>query len=193
MNKNLLFLLTLIVTAQMSWALMPSGIMPSGKDKEPFLPYEAQSLSLRKTAPVKQTRKSVLTISKRRNMVMGFNKSLPEAILSQGKTTQAVTPEVTGKLLNFPNPTKFNSEGTTIGYHLSTDMDIRLDVYDSAGNRLFFKLFTSGQNGGLGTVYNEYFFSTADLNGLALSTGIYFYTLSNNGNVLAKSKMALTQ
>ncbi len=66
---------------------------------------------------------------------------------------------------NFPNP--FNP-GTSIVYELARPADVKLEIYDMLGRRVY-SAFETGKRGGVYTV---------DINLQGISSGIYFYTMT---------------
>lgn len=98
---------------------------------------------------------------------------------------------VASEVFNYPNPFRL-SEGTTIGYTLSKDMDIQIRIYNIFGQMVFMLEFDEGENGGMGSpYYNKVAFSRIHLNGGSLPASVYFYILVNNGDVIGKGKMAI--
>ncbi|MCF8260793.1 MAG: T9SS type A sorting domain-containing protein, partial [Melioribacteraceae bacterium] len=81
-------------------------------------------------------------------------------------------------LQNFPNP--FNPN-TTIKFYVDNDSDVKISVYDILGQRIsiVFENFVKR-----GTHYKEFF-------GANLSSGVYFYTLEANGQLMDVKKMML--
>lgn len=92
---------------------------------------------------------------------------------------------------NFPNPFRVKS-GTTIGYTLSKDMHIELRVYNIFGHLIYQEDFASGENGGNGTPeYNRIEFNDDIVNGRYVPSGVYFFILVHQGEVIGKGKMAI--
>lgn len=100
-----------------------------------------------------------------------------------------VPPEVTTQALFYPNPVK-QSEGAELGYGLSKDMDIEIQIYDMLANRIFRESYSAGSQGGR-KGYNRLTFDLSTFNGDFLSAGVYFYLLLHEGDVLSKGKMAI--
>lgn len=96
---------------------------------------------------------------------------------------------ITKPLLNYPNPAR-QQDGVEIRYGLSKDADIELQIYDMMANLIFKNQFNKGAEGAR-QGYNRLYLTSQSFNGYALSAGIYFYLLVNNGVVIAKSKMAI--
>lgn len=87
-------------------------------------------------------------------------------------------PEETHLDQNYPNP--FNP-GTAIGYRLSVQSDVRLDVYNIAGRRILTLIDQKKEAG-----YHEINF---DASGLA--SGIYIYRLRANGRIFSKRMLVI--
>ncbi len=106
----------------------------------------------------------------------------------QGPDEVFSTPKIEGKPLAYPNP--FRQEtGTTIGYMLSADMDIKLEIYDMIGTRIFRNHYPAGSPGGH-QGYNRLKLDLASFKGHELSSGVYSVLVIYNGKVLGKTKMA---
>lgn len=94
-------------------------------------------------------------------------------------------------VFNFPNPFKVKS-GTTIGYTLSKDMDIELRVYNIFGHLIYQESFQADTNGGLGAPdYNRIEFNDDIINGRYVPSGVYFFILVHQGDIIGKGKMAI--
>ncbi|MFC1546232.1 T9SS type A sorting domain-containing protein [bacterium] len=103
----------------------------------------------------------------------------------------AVEPKIIGTPLNYPNPFKL-AQGTHIGYELSKDMDIEIQIYDMLGHRICKKQIKSGEQGGKGAgYYNKVAVTQDTFEGYDLSQGIYFYVIIHDGTVLGKGKMSI--
>jgi len=76
-------------------------------------------------------------------------------------------------LPNAPNPF---SKSTTIRFGLPNAADVRIDVYDVAGRRVW-----SEQRSGMDEGWHQVIFDGRGLNGRALSSGVYFYRVSAGG------------
>lgn len=86
---------------------------------------------------------------------------------------------------NYPNP--FNPI-TTINYNISGSGNVNLNIFDITG-RLVRNLVSSVQNtGSYSSVWNA-----MDNNGSAVSSGIYFYSLSFDGKISETKKMLLVR
>jgi D-alanyl-D-alanine carboxypeptidase len=81
---------------------------------------------------------------------------------------------------NYPNP--FNPV-TTVKYSLPKASFVTLNVYDVLGNEVL-NLVSSNQNAG---VYTEY------IDGTALASGVYYYSLFVNGEKIDSKKMMLVK
>jgi len=111
-------------------------------------------------------------------------------IVAQGVALDASIPaEVIGKALFYPNPAR-QSDLAKLGYQLSKNMDIELQMYDMMANRIFKNTFSAGTNGGK-SGYNKLTLNMETFSGYALSAGVYFYLIMHDGKVLAKGKVAV--
>lgn len=152
------------------------------------------------------------SFTKRHASVLRTN-TLPEQTLSstaysnlnyfQGKITPMATdtplikphvtsePAIIGDVFNYPNPFRM-SEGTTIGYELSINLDIDIELYNIRGQRIWRKRIEAEEEGGKGYGhYNQVPFGSAQVDGFPLPSTIYFYVIKHNGKTLGKGKMAI--
>jgi len=101
-------------------------------------------------------------------------------------------PSVTGKPVNLPNPFRPKyGEGTAIRYGLSADSDIKLVIYDEKGKPAWQRNFSAGAEGGKIKQNNVFWNSKNDL-GYYMDNGIYGYTISSGGKVLARGRLTIT-
>jgi len=123
-------------------------------------------------------------------LTMGeFVLNAPESVQSSfvatfaiGTTVNIPTPEVVTEfelIQNYPNP--FNPT-TTIGFSLNDANDVRIDVYNSVGQRV--KTIVNGR-------YSQGYHQVK-FDGTNLSSGMYFYTLRTNAATETK-KMILVK
>jgi hypothetical protein len=96
---------------------------------------------------------------------------------------------IINKPLNYPNPFQL-SRGTTIGYKLTQDSDVRLEIYNSFGHRILRKDIMAGASGGSAFQYNRITLTKSDFK-YDLPAGVYFYVLTANGEKIGKGKMAI--
>ncbi len=101
----------------------------------------------------------------------------------------ALSLSITGLALVYPNPFHFSS-GTTLGYDLSDDAEIEVQLYDMAGNQIGRFIRSATLEGGRAGL-NHLPINRDTLNGYELSSGVYLYFILNNGKVLAKGRMAV--
>lgn len=101
-----------------------------------------------------------------------------------------VVPEVIGDALVYPNPFRLQAGVAKLGYRLSKDMDIQIQVYDMMANQILKRTFYAGA-GGAQKGYNKLRIDNEVFEGEALSSGVYFYLIIHEGKVLAKGKMAI--
>ncbi len=79
---------------------------------------------------------------------------------------------------NYPNP--FNPS-TNIGFSIAKTSNVELNIYDVLGNKIA-TLVNEQKNAG---------FYNVDFDGSNLSSGVYYYTLRNNGNLISKKMLLL--
>jgi hypothetical protein len=123
-----------------------------------------------------------------------LGESSSSSINSTEQPTTNSTTEVAldGRALNYPNPFSFARDGgTTLGYRLTAPGEIVLEVYDMFANKIFDKQFPKNQNGGWTLDYNRVELSSLDFGSSNVPAGIYYYTLSHEGRLLGKGKMAV--
>lgn len=96
---------------------------------------------------------------------------------------------INGPLLNYPNPFSISKSSTRIGYKLTQDADIKLEIYSVDGYKIYERDFVAGQNGG-NKNYNRIEINRSVL-GNDVSPGVYYYVLIYDGSLLAKSKMVV--
>ncbi len=101
----------------------------------------------------------------------------------------SIVAEVIGKALFYPNPARQQDE-PRLGYQLSKNMDIELQIYDMMANRIFKNTFPAGTNGGK-SGFNKLKLDLDSFSGHFLSAGVYFYLLIHEGKVLSKGKVAV--
>lgn len=104
------------------------------------------------------------------------------AVVSNEDEVVPVT--ATALLGNYPNP--FNPE-TTISYCLKEASPVRIEIYNSKGQRVRTLIDETKASGWYQTVWNG-----SDDNGNTVSSGIYMYRMSA-GNYLGSRKMILMQ
>ncbi|MFC1617478.1 hypothetical protein ACFL2K_04590 [Candidatus Margulisiibacteriota bacterium] len=102
-----------------------------------------------------------------------------------------IIPRLIGTALPYPNPMNLSQDGGQIGYLLSADMDIELQVYNAALYRVYKDNYPSGFQGGrLG--YNKIRINEARV-GYPLPTGVYFYVLIYNKEIVGKGRFAIVR
>jgi hypothetical protein len=94
-------------------------------------------------------------------------------------------------LRNYPNPFSFAKGHTTVGYSLTKDADIKLEIYSLMGYKLYSDSFASGTPGG-SSGYNRIRLDKMELSPAKLSPGVYLYILESDGELLAKNRMVVT-
>jgi hypothetical protein len=90
--------------------------------------------------------------------------------------------------LNYPNPFYLNS-GTNIVYFLNDDADIQLQVYSAAGHLVYMDDYQSGFTGG--SAGNNEVPISRSIVGDYWPSGVYYYLLLKDGNVVGKGKLAV--
>lgn len=101
-----------------------------------------------------------------------------------------VLPEVIGEALVYPNPFRIQTGVARLGYRLSKDMDIQIQVYDMMANMILKRTFYMGATGAQ-KGYNKLWIDNEVFEGERLSSGVYFYLIIHEGKVLARGKMAI--
>lgn len=100
-----------------------------------------------------------------------------------------ITLKVIGGLYNYPNPFSFSKGQTEIGYRLSKEADLTLEIYNLTGQKVY-TLDISRSDYGQAR-YNKIPFSKASLKGEWLAPGAYLFVLIHNGKVIAKNRMVI--
>jgi hypothetical protein len=91
-----------------------------------------------------------------------------------------------GALILYPNPMR--SDKIKISYTLSKDAPSRMEIYDSLGNLVYKKSFSSGEPGGKFGASNNLEWDGANLSGERVSAGIYFcYVIATDENGVTKN------
>jgi hypothetical protein len=96
---------------------------------------------------------------------------------------------ISDKPLNYPNPFQLKT-GTTIGYKLTQDSDIKIEIYNSFGHKILTKNISAGSDGGTASQYNRVPITYEDFD-YDLAAGAYFYTIIANNQLLGKGRMAI--
>ena len=117
--------------------------------------------------------------------------SQSEFAATQVSALQSDVPaEVIGETLVYPNPFRMSGEGGVIYYNLSKAMDIEIQIYDMMANMVVKKQFNATARYAEES-HNKLPINAQVFGNVSLPAGAYFYLLINNGNVLAKGKMAI--
>jgi len=98
---------------------------------------------------------------------------------------------VQGFPLNYPNPFDPGTESTNISYILSKPADIKLNIFDLAGNQIVKKSYSANQEGGRAG-YNEVSWDGKSEGGNYVGNGIYIYLIIANGKVAQNGKGKIT-
>ena len=109
--------------------------------------------------------------------------------LSAQGSTESQLMGMPAQPLNYPNPFQLKN-GTTIGYKLTQDIDIKIEIYNAFGHKILTKNIKAGANGGSASQYNRVTISYNDFN-YDLPAGPYFYTILSAGELLGKGRMAI--
>lgn len=110
-------------------------------------------------------------------------------VAKEAAVDAAILAEVIGKALFYPNPAR-QTDTAQLGYQLSKNMDVELQMYDMMANRIFRGVFLAGANGGKAG-YNKLTLNLDTFSGHFLSAGVYFYLILHEGKVLARGKVAV--
>jgi len=128
---------------------------------------------------------------------IGFNGYYSEDGLNTTELTtlgdledEDIVPEVVGEALVYPNPFRLQTGVAKLGYRLSKDMDIQIQMYDMMGSLILKRSFFSGAAGAQ-KGYNKLRIDNDVFEGELLSSGVYFYLIIHDGKVMAKGKMAI--
>ena len=107
-----------------------------------------------------------------------------------------VPAKLIGDPLFYPNPFRFsnlnnqtNEKGGALYYKLSKPMDIKIQMYNIFGQRIWKK--DCPANSSCGKVENKIEFNKESLNGYEMSAGVYFYLFIYEGNVIGRGKVAV--
>ena len=92
--------------------------------------------------------------------------------------------------MNYPNPFKPSTAGTTLRYVLSTNADIEIQIFDLAGRQVTKLTYASGAVGG-SAGENEVTWDGKYHGGAVLGNGAYLYVITSGGKVLEKGEMAI--
>lgn len=109
--------------------------------------------------------------------------------LSAQGSTESQLMGMPAEPLNYPNPFQLKN-GTTIGYKLTKDTDIKIEIYNAFGHKILTKNVKAGANGGSASEYNRVPISYSDFK-YDLPAGPYFYTILSGGELLGKGRMAI--
>ena len=120
---------------------------------------------------------------------LGGNSQYGQLGLTVENSIEAQSLVMPDKPLNYPNPFQLRN-GTTIGYKLTQDTDIKIEIYNAFGHKTLTKNIKAGANGASATEYNRVTISYSDFN-YDLPAGPYFYTIIANGELLGKGRMAI--
>lgn len=90
---------------------------------------------------------------------------------------------VQGFALNYPNPFDPASQNTRIGYTLSKPANVKLNIFDLAGNIVHKTSLAADQEGGRAG-YNEVIWDGKDEGGNYVGNGIYPFLILVNGKVV---------
>ena len=96
---------------------------------------------------------------------------------------------ISDKPLNYPNPFQLKT-GTTIGYKLTQDSDVKIEIYNAFGHKILTKNISAGSDGGTASQYNRVPITYEDFD-YDLPAGPYFYTIIANDSLLGKGRMAI--
>ncbi|MDI6731809.1 MAG: Ig-like domain-containing protein, partial [Candidatus Margulisbacteria bacterium] len=106
-------------------------------------------------------------------------------------TQSSSSASIQGVPLNYPNPFNPSTQTTRIGYTLSKDSNVTLNIFDLHGNLIIKNTYSSGQTGGKAG-YNEITWDGKASNNSTVGNGIYLYFLIADGQVVQNGKGKLT-
>ncbi|NQT29312.1 MAG: T9SS type A sorting domain-containing protein [Candidatus Saganbacteria bacterium] len=89
---------------------------------------------------------------------------------------------IQGYPLNYPNPFDPGSQTTTISYTLSKSSNVKINIFDLAGNLLVSNGYSTNQPGGTAG-YNEVTWDGKASGGSYVGNGIYIYLIIADGKV----------
>ncbi|MBN2058567.1 MAG: hypothetical protein JW782_07210 [Candidatus Saganbacteria bacterium] len=98
---------------------------------------------------------------------------------------------IQGFALSHPNPFDPGSQNVAIGYTLSKPADIKLNIFDLAGNLVKVQDYLPDSAGGRAG-YNEITWDGKDASGNYAGNGIYIFLLTSGGSVLQNGKGKIT-
>lgn len=102
-------------------------------------------------------------------------------------TSQSVG--IVGNPLVYPNPVRL-ADGSEIGYELSTNSDVTLKIYDMRAAEVYSELFESGTLGG-SAAYNKIPINRETFGFVEIKTGVYFFLLISENEVIGKGKFVV--
>ena len=88
-----------------------------------------------------------------------------------------------------PSPFRYE-EGSTLGYRLNKASSVSIRVYDMRGNEVIRKNIEENERGGH-VGYNYVPFNSDTLGSTKLPTGVYFYLVMHETDILGKGKFAI--
>ncbi len=183
---SLLSTTTFANTAQWNWDLSFDSFLKLNNGLSSTIGYK-------KYLNLKQTQESnLLTIQEYAFGNLGS--AINHLSVSSFKTTntidtESLAPAVDRKPLVYPNPFR-QEDGGLINYSLSIDMDLTIQIYDMAGNKMFETERLSGAIGAQ-SGNNNLVLDNSTFDGFNLSAGVYFIYLIHNDKVLSKGKLAV--
>lgn len=104
-----------------------------------------------------------------------------------------IEPAVIGEALIYPSPYSIQQHPQAVlGYKLSKDMEIVIQMYDMMGNMVFKRTYAKSSEGGNSSAQgNKLIFNASTMDGNQFPGGVYFYYILFNNKVLAKGKWAV--
>jgi len=100
-----------------------------------------------------------------------------------------VKAEMIGKPYVYPNPMRLE-KGAELGYTLSKNMDIKIQIYDIFGRKIFENNYPTGTPGGY-FGYNKLSLNNITFSNAGVSSSIYFLFVLNQGTLIGKTKIAI--
>ena len=95
-----------------------------------------------------------------------------------------------GSAFNYPNPYDPSTGNTEIGYRLSKDTKITIYLFNSVGQRIWKREYSSGSEGGHAG-YNFVLWDGKSDFGETVGNGIYFLRIVSGGSVVGRGKIAV--
>ena len=116
-----------------------------------------------------------------------FGSGAGSPVSSDPFTAQSVG--LVGNPLVYPNPVRL-SDGSEIGYELSINSEVTLKIYDMRAAEIYSEVFESGTLGG-SAAYNKIPINEETFGFAEVKTGVYFFLLISENEVIGKGKFVV--